>query len=104
MQVRIGGLGLSPRSIGNILALYGLVNVFVQTFLLGRLVRRYGARAVFVSAMAAMIPMFILPPVMNWCLRMYGWENLWWSWLVRGMLVIQVACGSVLELGYGMYR
>ena len=103
MPISVGGLDLSSRSIGYILAIYGLINAFVQTFLLGRLVRRYGAKAVFVSGMVAMIPVFILPPAMNWCLRMFGWGNVWWSRLVKGMLTIQVACGFILELGYGMY-
>ena len=75
MPITVGGLGLSSRSIGYTLAIYGLINVLVQTFLLGRLVRRHGAKAVFVSAMVTILPVFILPPAMNWCLRTYGWEN-----------------------------
>lgn len=102
MPVPVGGLGLSSRSIGYILAVYGLINALVQTFLLGRLVRRYGAKGVFVSAMVTVLPVFILPPAMNWCLRTYSWDNVWWGWLVKGMLAVQVACGLVVELGYGM--
>jgi hypothetical protein len=102
MPVRVGGLGLSSRSIGYILAVYGLINAVVQTFLLGRLVRRHGAKTVFVNATMAVVPLFVLPPVMNWCLRIYGWDNVWWGWLVKGTLAIHVGCGIVVELGYGM--
>lgn len=56
----------------------------------------------FIRAIMALIPMFILSPMMNWCLRMHGWDNLRWSWLVKGMLTIQVASGFIVELGWGM--
>lgn len=102
MPISIGGLALPPNCIGYILGAYGFVNALVQTFLLGRLIRRFGAKNVFVTAMTALIPTFVMPPLMNMVIRIFGWEHIWWRWTVITMLSVQVASGFILELGYGM--
>jgi len=104
MSISNGGLALPSYQIGYIMGVYGLINACVQTFLLGRLVRRFGVKNVFVSATTALIPIFVLPPLMNMCLRKYGWDVLWWNWFVRVTLAVQVGCGCALELGYGMFH
>jgi MFS family permease len=102
MPISIGGLALAPHHIGYILGAYGFVNALVQTFFLGRLVRKFGAKNVFVIAMTALIPIFVMPPLMNTCVRRYGWDDTWWRWIVIAMLGVQVGSGFILELGYGM--
>jgi len=104
MSISNGGLALPSYQIGYIMGVYGLVNACVQTFLLGRLVRKFGLKSVFVSATMSMIPIFVLPPVMNMCLRKYGWDELWLNWFVKVALTLQVGCGCALELGYGTHH
>ncbi|KAF9533629.1 major facilitator superfamily domain-containing protein, partial [Crepidotus variabilis] len=96
MPAHLGGLALAPPSIGYILATYGVFNALGQTFLLGRFVRLFGAKKVFMSAVAALIPLFLLPLAMNTWVRAYGF-----SWHAKAMLFIELACLFVVELGYG---
>ena len=45
--IELGGLGLSPFSIGLIMGTWGFLDALVQINFLGKLVRRYGATRVY---------------------------------------------------------
>lgn len=96
MPIHLGGLALPTHLIGVIMATYGVINSLVQTFLLGRLVRRFGVKAVYISATGALIPIFALSPAMNLCAKM-DLDALVWT-----LLVCQLSCLLVVELAYGM--
>ncbi|KJA21098.1 hypothetical protein HYPSUDRAFT_141201 [Hypholoma sublateritium FD-334 SS-4] len=96
MPVEIGGLGLPPRDVGYILGVYGLANSLFQTFMLGRLVRRFGVKTVFVTGVAMFVPMFTFSPLMNLVVGAEGF-----SYVVWAMLVCQLSCSLVMELSYG---
>ena len=96
MPVEIGGLGLPPRDVGYILGVYGLTNSLFQTFMLGRLVRRFGVKAVFVTGVAMFVPMFTFSPLMNLVVGTEGF-----SYVVWAMLACQLSCSLVMELSYG---
>ncbi len=96
MPVEIGGLGLPPRDVGYILGVYGLTNSLFQTFMLGRLVRRFGVKAVFVTGVAMFVPMFTFSPLMNLVVGAEGF-----SYVVWAMLACQLSCSLVMELSYG---
>uniref|UniRef100_A0A8H7Y1T0 Major facilitator superfamily (MFS) profile domain-containing protein n=1 Tax=Psilocybe cubensis TaxID=181762 RepID=A0A8H7Y1T0_PSICU len=96
MPVSLGGLALPPREVGIILGTYGITNSIFQTVMLGRLVRRFGVKSVFVTAIAAFIPIFTFSPMMNLFVSINGF-----SYVVWFMLGCQLSCALVMELGYG---
>lgn len=98
MPVAIGGLALPPHKVGIILGTYGIANSVFQTVMLGRLVRRFGVKAIFVSAITAFVPMFVFPPLMNLLVSSQGFSYVVWI-----MLGCQLSCSLVMELGYGTY-
>lgn len=98
MPVNIGGLGLPSRNVGYILGTYGFANSMFQLVMLGRLVRRFGVKAVFVTSISAFIPIYSLSPIMNLLVRRNGFSYL--IWVVLGC---QLSASLVMELGYGAY-
>lgn len=96
MPIQLGGLGLPPRQVGYILGAYGFANSFFQTFMLGRLVHRFGVKSVFVTAIAAYVPIFAFSPLMNMLVRGGGFSYVLW-----GILGLQLSFSLVMELGYG---
>ena len=96
MSVDIGGLGLTSRYVGYILGMYGLVNGIFQVVMLGRLIRRFGVKVIFVTSISAFIPMFALSPIMNLLVRRNGFSH--FVWVVLGF---QLFASLVMELGFG---
>jgi MFS family permease len=96
MSVDIGGLGLTSRSIGYILGTYGFANGIFQVIMLGRLIRRFGVKVIFVTSISAFIPMFALSPIMNLLVRRNGFSHFVWV-----VLCFQLLASLVMELGYG---
>ncbi|KAF8810044.1 member of major facilitator superfamily multidrug-resistance, DHA1 sub-family [Phlegmacium glaucopus] len=96
MPVDIGGLDLTPRSVGFILGTYGIANSIFQIVMLGRLVRRFGVKTIFVTSISAFIPIYTLSPVMNLLVRRNGFSYV--VWIVLGC---QLSSSLVMELGYG---
>ena len=96
MPVNIGGLSLPSRDVGYILGTYGIANSICQLVMLGRLVRRFGVKAVFVTSISAFIPIYTLSPIMNILVRRNGF-----SYVVWVVLVCQLSASLVMELGYG---
>jgi len=96
MPIDIGGLGLPSRQIGYILGTFHICNGIFQVVMLGRLVGRFGVKAVFLAAMSAFIPIYALSPVMNLIVRRNGFSYI--VWVVLGCQLL--AC-SVMELGNG---
>jgi len=96
MPVAIGGLGLPPGKVGIILGTYGITNSLFQTLMLGWLVRRFGVKTIFVSAITAFVPMFMFSPLMNLVVSRDGFSFVVWI-----MLACQLSCSLVMELGYG---
>lgn len=98
MSVEVGGLGLSPRTIGYILGSYGAVNGVFQALFLPRIMRTFGVKRVFVCAILAFIPIFLCYPVMNLLARQAG---------VSGFIFFLVACQlsflAIVDLGYSEY-
>ncbi|KIY61840.1 MFS general substrate transporter [Cylindrobasidium torrendii FP15055 ss-10] len=53
-SIPLGGLGFSPDKIGAILATYGFINSSLQVLFLGRVLRRFGPRRVYIGSMVSM--------------------------------------------------
>jgi len=61
-----GGLGLGPFQIGFILAAFGITNALIQAVFLGRLIRKYGARKVYIFGMSSLLVCFSMYPCMKY--------------------------------------
>ena len=96
MPISLGGLELNSRQIGTVLSAYGAANAVLQTFFLGVLVRKFGVKNIFLTAMAMFLPMFGLSPLMNVVARSGGGSKVIWFFLV-----CQLTFSMVMELGYG---
>ncbi|KAJ8588084.1 MFS multidrug-resistance DHA1 sub-family [Rhizopogon salebrosus TDB-379] len=70
--VDLGGLGLDPPQIGNILAVFGISNGLFQVFFFAWLHGRFGTRALFTFGNALGVPIITGFPIINMLGRMYG--------------------------------
>lgn len=79
--IEMGGLGLPPSMIGNILSVYGVLNGFIQIFFFAKMHDRWGSKKVFTAGIAACIPMFLLFPIINYLARSQGLTPLVWGFV-----------------------
>ncbi|KAF7317159.1 Major facilitator superfamily multidrug-resistance DHA1 sub-family [Mycena chlorophos] len=70
--IDMGGLGLSPLSIGRIMGTVGFLNVFTQTLLSAKLIRRFGPRAIFHTTFILLPIAFLAYPFLNYFARKAG--------------------------------
>lgn len=95
--IELGGLGLTPASIGLYMGAYGLINGTLQFFFFAKIVNRYGTKNVFFTGMAAFIAIFAMFPLLNQLGRHLG-QSLW-VWMAMGLLL---AFMIVMDMAYGM--
>lgn len=93
--LELGGLGLDPPQIGNILAIYGVINGLFQVFFFADLHDRFGSKTIYSVSMAAGIPMIITLPILNAVARVQGLSLM--VWVIVGL---QLALSMILNLGY----
>ncbi|KAI0768094.1 MFS general substrate transporter [Trametes elegans] len=96
--VALGGLGLSPQTIGLILSLYGITNGLTQIFLFGRVHDRFGTKRVYMAGLASVLPVFALFPVINALARAEG------GVLTRGVWAVvlgQALLSILVNFSYG---
>jgi hypothetical protein len=81
-QNLIRGLNQSPSVISYIMIIgsYGLTNVVFQVFYFSIIVRRWGERVVFITAMSMFMPIFLTFkfPVINFFARGWGQSIIIW--------------------------
>ena len=68
-SVELGGLGISPASIGLWIGGYGLINGVIQFVILPCFVRRFGPRCVFITSILSHFPLNMMFPLENLALR-----------------------------------
>ncbi|KAI6042924.1 major facilitator superfamily domain-containing protein [Pisolithus marmoratus] len=93
--IELGGLGLDPPQIGNILAVYGILNGLFQVFFFADLHDRFGSKAIFTVAVSSGIPFILTCPLINALGRTYGL-----NWAVWSVVGVQIICNMLLNLGY----
>lgn len=93
--LELGGLGLDPPRIGNILAIYGVINGLFQIFFFANLHDRFGSKIIYSASMAAGIPMIITLPVLNAVARVQGLSLVVWS-----IVGLQLTFSMILNLAY----
>lgn len=93
--LEFGGLGLDPPRIGNILAIYGVINGLFQILFFADLHDQFGSKIIYSAAMAAGIPMVITFPILNAVARVQGLSIMVWT-----IVGLQLALSMILNLAY----
>lgn len=96
--VEMGGLGLPPQIIGNILSVFGILNGVIQVFFFAYINDRWGSKRVFLVGLASAIPLFLSFPLLNVLARSQGTSLLVWA--VVGM---QITISVFMSMSYGVY-
>ena len=71
-SIPLGGLGLDPFVIGTTLGTFGCINAVIQAKLLGPLIRKYGARKMYIMTCPCLFACFTLYPVMRFLAQLSG--------------------------------
>ena len=71
-SIPLGGLGLNPFIIGTTFGTFGCINAVIQVKLLGPLIRRYGARKMYIVSCPCLFACFTLYPVMRFLTQLSG--------------------------------
>jgi hypothetical protein len=93
-----GGLGFSAYTIGTINAISGVPNALFQIIFLGRIIRRFGPKAMTVPAFCGVWFCILLFPVENYFARQGGSGD----WRVAAAIIIHLISHSSLYAGYGL--
>lgn len=93
--LELGGLGLDPPRIGNILAIYGVINGLFQIFFFADLHDRFGSKIIYSISIATGIPMIITLPVLNAVARVQGLSLVVWS-----IVGLQLTFSVIFNLTY----
>jgi hypothetical protein len=91
-----GGLNLSPSTIGIILGTCGLVNGVFQAFFFAKIIKRLGAKILFIAGMSSFIPIFLLFPVINLLALRWGVSPIVWV-----LVACQLAMAILMDMSYG---
>jgi len=96
MPVHIGGMGLSPATIGYCLSLSSTGSVIFQALFFARIIRWLGERRVFMMGMTSFIPIFCLIPIISIDAKHHGVSSASWV-LVTCILVLM----GIMDMAYG---
>ncbi|KAF5327853.1 hypothetical protein D9619_004779 [Psilocybe cf. subviscida] len=90
--IHLGGLGLPPSTIGNLLSIFGVLNGVFQVFFFAQIHDRWGSKRVFIAGIAAALPAFASFPVINYLARAQGYSMMVWT-AVGFQILTSVALG-----------
>lgn len=98
--VNMGGLGLDPPRIGNILSIFGIANGLFQVFLFARLHDRFGTKVVYTCGIATSVPIIIAFPIINVLSQTYGIGAMVWlavalQLIISTLLNMCFACAAI---------
>lgn len=94
--VELGGLGLPPSAIGNVLSVFGILNGVFQVFFFARINDSWGSKNLFCFGIASAIPLFASFPLINILARYQGYSTMIWV-----AVYAQIAISVALSLSYG---
>ncbi|KAF8071623.1 member of major facilitator superfamily multidrug-resistance, DHA1 sub-family [Lyophyllum atratum] len=94
--IALGGLGLPPSAIGNILSVFGISNGIIQVFFFARIHDYFGSKKTFIAGIASAFPAFIAFPIINYLARAQGLSTA--VWVAVGL---QTFISIGLSLSYG---
>lgn len=97
-SIEHGGLGLEPSTIGLLLGMYGVVCAPFQVLFFAPIIRRWGAKKVFIVAMSAFLPIYALFPIISILARQSGLSPIVWVITVCQLLLV-----VILDMAHGEY-
>ena len=71
-SISLGGLGLDLFIIGTTFGTFGFINAVVQAKLLGPMIRKYGARKMYIVSCPSLFVCFTLYPVLRFLVQLSG--------------------------------
>ncbi|KAH9026658.1 MFS general substrate transporter [Lactarius hengduanensis] len=96
-SVEFGGLGMSPASIGLLMAGYGVMNGIFQFIAFPRVLRRIGPRRIFIASILCFFPVYMIFPFENLALR----HSSHGTSAVAGLLIIlQLSAIALSDMGF----
>ena len=98
-SIPLGGLGLDPYKIGISLGTFGFVNAIVQATFLGPLIRKFGARKVYIICFPGLLGCFALYPILTHFTQRFGKVNS----IVVVCMIIQLSFQMFIFASYGIY-
>ncbi|KAL0577973.1 hypothetical protein V5O48_004009 [Marasmius crinis-equi] len=93
----LGGLGLPPSTIGNILSIFGIMNGFMQIFFFAKIHDRLGSKTTFTIGISSAIPIFLTFPALRYLVLANGGITPA-VWVV---VAIQTIISIALSFSYG---
>lgn len=97
-SIENGGLGFDPYTIGIIMGAWGIINALLQLFFLGKLIRRFGARKMYILSQINYLISFALYPLLTYLVRRSGTTDA----KVWTVLIIQLLFHLTNSMSYGM--
>ncbi|KAF8813375.1 major facilitator superfamily multidrug-resistance, DHA1 sub-family [Phlegmacium glaucopus] len=96
-SIQLGGLGLDPYLIGITLGSFGCVNAVVQARLLGPLIRKFGARKMYITCFPGLLVCITLYPIMRHFIHHFGRVNN----VIIICMIIQLSFQMLVFASYG---
>lgn len=96
--IELGGLGLDPFAIGNIMSIFGLVNGVVQVFCFAAVIDYLGSKNTFFLGLSAGFPLFASFPLISYLAKRQGLSLTVWT-----LVGIQTVISILLSFSYGVY-
>ncbi|KAK1224232.1 hypothetical protein PQX77_012854 [Marasmius sp. AFHP31] len=97
MPISIGGLGLSPPTIGYIMGGYGGGSGIFQFFYFAKIMHWFGERRMFLNGISTFVVMFALMPICNVIARANGGVD-GWCWGIIGLIIVLAVA---MDMAYG---
>ncbi|KAA1467086.1 MFS general substrate transporter [Dentipellis sp. KUC8613] len=94
--ITLGGLGVSPATIGLCLGAFGLSNGLLQMLVYSRIVEAWGPKRLFVVSLGCFIPIWAFFPLINAIARAHGLSNP--VWVAVGT---QILLWVIMDMAYG---
>jgi len=95
-SINNGGLGLDPFTIGTIIGSYGIVKGTLHALFFSKIIKRWGAKKVYMIAICSYFVVFPFFPVISFLAKNYGRSPLVWVFVY-----LQLATAIVKDMAYG---
>jgi hypothetical protein len=97
-SIPLGGVGLDPYMIGITMGSFGGVNAIVQAIILGPLIRKFGARKMYIISFPGLFACVTLYPIIRYFAQRFGRVNN----LVIVCMIVQLSFQMFIFVSYGI--
>ena len=96
--IELGGLGLTPPTIGTILATSGLAGGVIQLLFFARAIGKFGPKRVFQTGFLMFVPLYLLFPIINMYAKAHGITPGVWALVAMQMMML-----VVMDMSFGEF-